>query len=111
MNLSDVKVGDRIKFAEEAQSYKVQARSENFIVCNKPFNPKKTTLYCIIDIKNGIRGPENLLFGAGAETQQQCEEMILRLESKDPNMSWGTEVSYRNRIPVKIDKIIPATQS
>lgn len=112
--LKDVKVGDRIKFKEEVQAYTVQARSANFLVLNKPFNARKTTLYTIIDIKEKVRGPENLIFGAGALTRQDCEEMIERLEGRAGNELNGwvhTEVSYRNRIPVVIEKIIQQKRS
>jgi len=37
-----------------------------------------------------------LIFGFGAETKEDCNEMLERLESGD------TEVSYRNRIKLNI---------
>ena len=94
--LASLKEGSKIWFEEEKQGYTIQARSDNFIVCSKPFNLKKTVLYTIIDIKKNIRGPESLIFGFGAETKEQCQEMIARLESGK------TEVSYRRNIPLKI---------
>jgi hypothetical protein len=100
--LQHINVGSKIWFEEEKQGYTIQARSDDFIVCSKPFNPKKTVLYTIIDIKRNIRGPENLIFGAGAETREQCEEMINRLTGVEKPQ---TEVSYRNNIPVKIRKV------
>lgn len=85
-----MKVGDKIKFKKEKQRYTVQACNEKFAVCTKPFNPKKTVLYTIIDFEKDIRGTENLVFGMGAETKADCEEMLQRITDGE------TEVSHRN---------------
>lgn len=92
-----MEVGDKVKFAKEKQRYTVQACNERFAVCNKPFNPRKTVLYTVIDFRKQIRGTENLSIGFGAETRQECEEMLERLTSGE------TEVSYRNRCPLDIE--------
>jgi len=85
--------GDKIRFKEEKQSYTVRAVGDTYAVCTKPFNARKTVLYTIVDLQSGIRGTENLIFGFGAETDGQCDEMLKRLESGE------TEISHRNRIP------------
>lgn len=103
--LKSAKAGDKVKFAEEKQAYTIQAKGDRYIVCNKPFNLRKTTLYTIIDLINLIRGPENLVFGAGAETREQCEEMLKRLEGRDIELGGTTEISYRNNIPLVIEHI------
>jgi hypothetical protein len=97
------KVGDKIKFAEEKLRYTVRAAGERYIVCNKPFNPQRTVLYTVIDWEEQVRGTENVVFSIGAETQEQCEEMLMRLEGRDAELGWSTEVSRRNRIPLKIE--------
>lgn len=89
-------VGDKVRFAEERQAYTVQARSKRFLVCTKPFNPRRTVLYTVVDLVQQVRGTEDLIFGFGAETREQCEEMLERLERGD------TEVSYRNRVPLRL---------
>lgn len=89
-------VCNRIKFAEEKRPYTIQAMGKRYLVCTKPFNPKRTVLYTVVDLDEQIRGTENLVFGLGAETKEQCEEMLRRLESGE------TEVSHRNRIPLRI---------
>lgn len=91
-------VGAKIKFAEEKQVYTVQASNIAFAVCTKPFNCQKTVLYTVISWMENVRGTENLVFGMGAETKEQCEEMLERLTQGE------SEVSYRNRIPLKIEK-------
>lgn len=98
-HLRIVRVGDKIRFNGEKLRYTVQARNERYIVCTKPFNPKHTVIYCIIDTVALRRGPENLVFGAGAETREQCEDMVTRLASGE------SELSYRRSIELKIDAI------
>lgn len=90
-------VGDKIKFANERRRYTVQAASSRFLVCTKPFPLHKTVLYSIVDFERNIRGTENLVFGFGAKTREQCQEMLERLESGE------TEISYRNRVPLVIE--------
>lgn len=98
-DLSNLTVGSKIKFRSEKQRYTVQACSARFVVCTKPFNPRKTVLYTVIDFVRNVRGTEGLVFGLGAETKEDCEEMLDRLDSGE------TEVSYRNCIGLDIERI------
>jgi hypothetical protein len=90
--LPDIPVGAFITFAREKRPYRVRARSGRFIVCTKPFNPKKTVLYTVIDLVENVRGPEDLVFGMGAETDQQCWDMVDRLDGRDANHPQGLDV-------------------
>lgn len=122
-------VGARVFFAEEKAPYRVRARSVRYLVCTKPFNPKRTVLYTIVDLVENVRGPENLVFGMGAESDADCVAMVKRLhgisepltakalaevktmprnlrKACQPRFEAPTEVSHRNRIPVKIDKVV-----
>lgn len=90
-------VGDKIKFSEERLRYTVRAKGVRYAVCTKPFNPRHTTLYSVIDIHKQIRGTENLIFGMGAETDKQCSDMLERLEGG------RTEVSHRRNIVLVIE--------
>ena len=76
------------------------ASNHFFAICTKPFNPKKTVLYTVIDWHEQIRGTENLVFGMGAETMKQCEEMLERLTQGE------TEVSSRNNVELDIESYI-----
>lgn len=98
---TEIVVGSKIKFAEEKQRYTVQALGKRYAVCTKPFNAQKTVIYSVVDFEEQVRGTENLVFGMGAETKEQCEEMLDRLESGE------TEVSHRNRIPLCIETLTP----
>ena len=118
-----LKVGSKVKFAAEKRPYTVQAADERFAVCTKPFNVYRSVLYTIIDFKENVRGAENLLFGAGAETREQCEDMLDRLNGRhDSNdrtlIAAGqkatadhTEVSYRNRIDLDIERVFDEAPS
>jgi hypothetical protein len=101
-----LEVGSKVKFRSERLRYTVQASDERFAVCTKPFNPQRTVLYTIIDFQEQVRGPEDLIFGEGAETREQCEEMLDRLNgSGDP--PFKSEVSHRHRIPLDLEGIRP----
>lgn len=93
------KPDDRVWFVEERIGYTVQAVEEHIAVCSKPFAPRKTTIYTVLDLEEMIRGPEGVVFGIGAETREQCEEMAVRIRYGE------TEISYRRRIPIKFKKI------
>lgn len=112
-----LKVGSEVKFASEKRAYTVQASDERYAVCTKPFNPRHTVLYTVIDFKENVRGTENLIFGMGAETREQCEDMLDRLNGRhDSNgrslvgtkfdeVPMRTEVSHRNRVALDIERI------
>lgn len=94
-------VGTRIWFVGEKRPYRVRARNARYLVCTKPANLHRTVYYTIVDLEEGIRGTENLIFGMGAESDQDCEEMIERLSGhEDP-----TEISHRNRVPLNVYRI------
>lgn len=90
----------KVKFKEEKQVYTVRAANERFAICTKPLNLAHTVLYTIIDWAQQIRGTENLVFGFGAETDEQCAAMLERLTTGD------TQVSHRNRVPLRIEQVI-----
>lgn len=98
--IAEARVGDLISFAEEQRPYRVRARSDRFLVCTKPFNLRRTVLYTVVDIKRNIRGTEDLVFSLGAETDEECAEMVRRLTGA--NREEPTEVSYRNNIPLNV---------
>ena len=50
-------------------------------------------MYFIVDLVKMVRGPDNMVFCFGYETQEQCEERLKELQD-------GTiEVSQRNCVP------------
>lgn len=91
-----VPVGTKIQFKREKQKYTVIASNHFYSICTKPMNALKTVLYTIIDWHEQERGRENLVFGMGAETKEQCEEMLERLTQGE------SDLSHRNKIPLDI---------
>lgn len=76
-----VDIGDKIYIPNEKKPYTVKARDERYIICTKPFNPKRTVLYFIIDLKEKWRAPDDRLFCSGYETDEQCLERLRELQS------------------------------
>lgn len=93
------KPDDKIKFKGENRPYHVQACDSRYLICTKPFNLKKSVLYTIVDFKENIRGTENLVFCMGFETRKLCKEALKRLQSG------YSEISYRNRIRLDIERV------
>lgn len=95
-----INVGSKIKFIEEKQKYVVRCCNDRFVICTKPFNPKHTVIYTIIDLQEQIRGTENLIFCMGFEDDKDCQEALNRL------IKGESEVSHRNIIPLQIESVI-----
>lgn len=91
--------GELIKFRKDKQRFTVRCASKRYAICTKPFNPLHTVLYTIIDQERNVRGPENLIFGMGCETDVECLQMLVRLLDGD------SEVTYRHDIPLDIEAI------
>lgn len=100
--MTTVQVGDRIKFSSERQSYRVCAADGRFAVCIKPFNARKTTLYTIVDFERGVRGPDNIIFSQGYETDEDAKRALGQLQRGE------IEVSHRRHVALDIEKIIPS---
>lgn len=91
--------GMKVKFRREKQKYTVRCASKRYAICTKPFNSRNTVLYTIIDQWRNIRAPENLVFGMGAETDEQCYEMLIRL------LDGESEPSYRHELHLDIEAV------
>lgn len=96
--LRRIPVGARMWFKGESQPYRVRASNVAFVILTKPFNLRHTVLYSIIDWESNVRGPEDLIFGMGAETDEACQEMLERLTAGETN------VSKRHYAPLDIVK-------
>ncbi len=80
-------LGAKVWVDGEKRPYRVRARNDRYAVCTKPFNPRHTVLYCILDAEAGWRAPEGLIFGLGAETDEECEEMLARVTNGETELS------------------------
>ena len=68
--MNKFKVGDKIHFEGERNAYTIRACDSRYLICTKPFNPRKTVLYTIVDLQEKVRGTENLVFCMGFETDK-----------------------------------------
>lgn len=95
--MAKAKVGDKVYVPTDKRPYRVKARDERYIICTKPFNARHTVLYFIIDLVEKWRGPDNMIFCHGYETDEDCKERLKELQN-------GTiEVSRRRGIPLDIE--------
>lgn len=88
---------DKIKFKEERKPYSIVTRDDRFMICTKPFNLQNTVIYTIVDLEQKIRGTENLVFGLGAKTLEECTDMLNRLRNGE------SEISKRNYVDLNIE--------
>lgn len=98
-NLKRLAVGSKIWFAEEVRPYTIRCRDSRYLICSKPFNPKRTVLYCIVDLLSKWRAPENLIFSRDVVTDAECKELLWRLKSGE------TALSRRKGLKLAVSKI------
>lgn len=94
-----LEVGTKIKFCNEKQRYTVRASNAAYTIVTKPFNARNTVLYAIIDFHEGVRGPEDLIFGMGAETDEEIADMMDRMTNG------SSEISHRHRCKLDIEAV------
>ena len=92
-----VKVGDKVYIPQHKRPFKVRARDERYIICTKPFNAAHTVIYFIVDLVEKRRGPDNMVFCSGYETDEDCKERLKELQCGE------IEVSYRRGIDLDIE--------
>ena len=92
-----VEAGDRVYIPKEKRPYKVRARDDRYIICTKPYNPQHTFMYFIIDLEEKRRGPDNMVFCFGYESDEDCMERLKELQEGK------IEVSRRRDVPLDIE--------
>ena len=101
-----IRVGDKVQFEQSKRWWKVRAVSDdgNFAILTSPFNLRKTVLYTIIDNKRGVRGPDNLVFSSGYESDDDVKERMRELVAGE------IEVSRRTSrfVPLDIANVVNA---
>ncbi|TQC40102.1 hypothetical protein EEB14_56490 [Rhodococcus sp. WS4] len=92
--------GAGIRFGiEPRRPYIVRAISENFVVCTRrcDFATSGELVYTVIDWRNGIRGPVNVIgHSCDVSTDERCRDLLDDLEAG----RW--EISHRNRVQLDI---------
>jgi hypothetical protein len=91
--------GDRVWLGGKKQPWTVRARGSRYIICTKPFNPKRSVLYTIIDLELGIRGTDDCVGSLGYETDVEIAEAMRLLEAGE------FEISVRNNVTLDVDRV------
>lgn len=104
-------VGERVKLADDRHWWTVKAVTEHFAALTRQaeFHPKGTLCYTVLDWRNGVRGPCDLIgqgWGDGTYTEEQCAEMLALFEATDEPFDPDRErtvlhVSQRNWVPIR----------
>lgn len=92
-----VEVGDKVYIPNQKRPFRVKARDDRYIICTKPFNPKHTVIYFIVDLVKRWRAPDDRLFCSGYETDEQCQKRLQELQNGKIGLS------IRRGMPLDID--------
>lgn len=80
---------DKVKLSEERQRYTIMAHDDRFFIMTKPFNAQRTYLYTIADLKRGVRGPCDLIFGLPCDvnTLEGAAEALDKIQAGEMEVS------------------------
>lgn len=99
IDVQDVAIGERVKLAATKRLWNVKARSDRFIVLTQPFNPKRSFIYTVIDLKYGIRGPHNS-YGHPVTNDEQATKVVEALEAG------AIQISRRRQVTLDVEWVI-----
>jgi hypothetical protein len=97
MNKMNLQTNSKILFTGEKMAYTVKACNERYAICTKPFNLKKTVLYTIVDLEQGVRGTNDFVFNPYDFKSQEDIEQCLR-----DLVNGSVGISRRNSVPLAI---------
>ena len=80
-----VEVGDKVYVPLDDKTYDVRARDDRYIICTRPY--EDTVMYFIVDLVNRWRAPDNMIFGSGYETDEDCQERLQELQNGEIELS------------------------
>lgn len=100
------KVGDKIKFPNQRMTYKIRACNDRYIIATKPYNPQKTFLYTIIDLKCLVCGADNYRGELFNYEDEEIAEHALYLLNKKDNDGINLQISFRNFIALPNIEVI-----
>lgn len=102
----DYKVGDKVKFWGEKRAWKIRACDERFIIATKPYNPKRTFLYTIIDFKYLVRGADNYGCLYNYDNEKEAKKALKQLSKQNKNLDCDLHISFRNYVKLTDIEII-----
>lgn len=112
----DLRPGDRVKLYPDGRRWwTVQAVSRNFAACVRqvPFQARGVLEYTVLDWRNGVRGPCNMVgqgFGDGTYSVEQCERMLVEFERSWTDDVYPLEVSQRNWVRLEVHDRRPVAE-
>lgn len=122
--MTELHVGDQVKFAGDHRWWEVRAADRRYMIAvrQEAFQPKGVLRYTIIDNTQDVRGACNLIgqgFGDGTYSVAECEFMLACLNTaREPGQVPGglddpfpLEVSWRNRVPVEVTTLKRAVKA
>lgn len=102
----EYKVGDKVKFWGEKRAYKIQACDKDFIIATKPYNPKRTFIYTIIDLKHLVRGADNYGCLYDYDKEKEANKALKQLSKQNKNLDCDLHISFRNFVKLTDIEII-----
>lgn len=72
--------GTKLKWEGQKRTFKVIARNDNFIIITRPYNPKKTYEYSILDLEYMKCNHDNYYCKYNYQDSKECEEAIRELQ-------------------------------
>jgi hypothetical protein len=100
---SKLAVGDRVWLGGKKQPWTVRARGPRYVILTKPYNPKRSTLYTVIDLELGIRGTDDYVGSLGYETPEQIDASMALFDSGE------AEISTRNNVKLDLTRVEAAS--
>lgn len=89
---------DKIYFIGEKQAMTVKAVNDRFLIATKPYNPKRTVIYTIIDFKQERRNRNSYVFNPyDYKEQKDIDDCMKDL------LSGECEISHRNWVFISIN--------
>lgn len=101
----------RIGWKGQKKTFKVIARNDNFIIIVRPYNPKKTFEYSILDLEYMECNHDNYYTKYDYSNKEECEEALKELqktrdEFHKTKIRFDDGLQLSRRGPAKIDDVI-----
>lgn len=101
----------RIGLKGQKKTFKVIARNDNFIIIVRPYNPKKTFEYSILDLEYMECNHDNYYTKYDYSNKEECEEALKELqetrdEIHETKIRFDDGLQLSRRGPAKIDDVI-----
>lgn len=101
----------RVGWKGQKKTFKVIARNDNFIIIVRPYNPKKTFEYSILDLEYMECNHDNYYTKYDYSNKEECEIALRELqetrdEVKRTNIANDCGLQISRRGPVNIEEVV-----